>query len=96
MLFQTGMTKASIGAPSDCSEAMTSVDSSTNVLSEVILEDPSNRSSDALTTLIANGISPSITIPEESDASVNQVIEIDHNSFRLVSAGDTATPLYSE
>ncbi|XP_045132286.1 uncharacterized protein LOC123516745 [Portunus trituberculatus] len=93
---QTGMTKASIGAPSDCSEAMTSVDSNTNPLSEVILEDPSNRSSDALTTLIADGISPAITIPEGNNASVNQVMEIDDNSFRLVAAADTTAPLYSE
>ncbi|KAK8397977.1 hypothetical protein O3P69_003701 [Scylla paramamosain] len=91
---QTGMTKASIGAPSDSSEAMTSMGSSTNVLSEVILDDPSSRSSDALTTLIANGISPSITIPEGSNASVNQVMEIDDNSFRLVAAADTTAPLY--
>lgn len=89
------MTKANAGESSDCSEAITSVDSNTDVLSEVILEDPSGRSSDAFTNLIANGISPSIAIPEGSDAAVSQVMEIDDASFRLVAAADTTVPIYS-
>lgn len=92
---QIGVTKTNVDKTSDCSEAITSVDSNADVLSEVILEDASGRSSDALTSLIANGISPSITIPEGSDAAVSQVMEIDDASFRLVAAADTTVPMYS-
>ena len=85
------MAKANKSAPSNCSEAITSVNSKNNVLSEVILEE--GRDSDPITTLIVNDISPSITIPEGIDTTVNQVMEIDDTSLRLVAAEDTTVSI---
>lgn len=70
------------------------MDSSEDVLTEVILEDSSGRGSSALTTLISNGIASAITIPEGSDESVSHVMEIDEASFKLV-AEDATVSVYS-
>lgn len=70
------------------------MDSSKDVLSEVILGNSSGRGSDALTTLISNDIS-SIAIPDGSDAAVSHVMEIDESSFKLVTSEDATVSVYS-
>lgn len=92
---QVAVTSKHDSLSTDCGEVITSVESS-DVLSEVILEDSSSKRSDSVLTLIPKGEVSTITMQENDDASITQVMEIDPSHFRLVTSEDTSGSIYTE
>ncbi|XP_042217253.1 uncharacterized protein LOC121862909 [Homarus americanus] len=93
---QVGLTSKHIAQTVGCSEVITSVESTPDILPEVILEDgPSGKRSEAITTLISEDVVSSITMQENSDSNITQVMEIDSAHFRLVTTEDATEPIYT-
>lgn len=88
------MTSEQVPLSGGFSEINKSVKSSSDVLSEVILEeDPSSKRTETITTLIPD-VSP-ITMQECNDSNITQVMEIDPAHFRLVTSEDNNAPMFT-